>query len=193
MSVCVSVQLCVHKLTITNPLTARLAIRLGRDGLQNVLDVWPCLLVTTWHDGWTIAGTLLSSGDTSAYESDAFLSQVSASSVGIWVMRVAAVNDDVALLNTSLCEESFDELVDSFSGLDEEHHTSWLLELGDEILDAVGANNGLSLGLVLQEAVDLCDGSVESHDSEAVVSHVEDQILTHDGQANEAEISAVYV
>jgi hypothetical protein len=183
--------LSVYKLTITNPLTARLAVRLGRNSLQDVLDIWPCLLVTTGHDRWTITGTLLSSGNTSTHESDALLSQVSASSVGIWVMRVAAVDDDVALLKTSLCEESLDELVDSFSGLDQEHHTSWCLELGNEFLDAVGANDGLSLRLVLQEAVYLGDGSVKSHDSEAVVSHVENQVLTHDGQANEAKISAV--
>lgn len=182
---------CVQELTVTDPLTARLAVRFGRDGLQDVLDVWPCLLVASWHNGWAVAGALLSSGDTTANESDALLSQISASSVGVWEMRVATVDDDIALLKTPLSEKSLNELVDSCSGLDEEHHTSGLLELGGEFLDAVGADNGLALGLVLQEAVDLGDSSVESHDSEAVVSHVEDQVLTHDGQANEAEISAV--
>lgn len=95
-------------------------------------------------------------------------------------MRVATVDDDIALLKTALGEESLDELVDSFSSLDEEHHSARFLELGGEFFDAVGANDGLSLGLVLQEAVDLGDGSVESHDSETVISHVQDQILSHD-------------
>ena len=108
-------------------------------------------------------------------------------------MRVATVDDDVALLNTSLGDKSLDERIDSFSGLDEEHHTSGLLELGDEILDAVGADNGLSLGLVCHEMIDFGDSSVESNNGEAVVSHVENQVLTHDGQANEAEISSVDV
>jgi hypothetical protein len=85
--------------------------------------------------------------------------------------------------------DQLDEVVDSLAGLDEHHHPSWFLELLNKLLDAVGTDNGFALGLVLQEAIDLCDGSVEGHDSETVVSHVEDEILTHDGQANEAKVS----
>lgn len=54
-------------------------------------------------------------------------------------MRVTTVDDDVALLKTAFGEESLDELVDSFSGLDEEHHSPWLLKscylLADDLQD----------------------------------------------------------
>lgn len=47
----------------------------------------------------------------------------------------------------------------------------------------------LTLGLVGQEAVDLGGRAVEGADSETVISNVEDQVLAHNGQTDEAEIS----
>lgn len=43
--------------------------------------------------------------------------------------------------------------------------------------------------LVLNEAVDFGDSTIEGNDFEAVVGGVHDEVLAHDGQANEAEIS----
>jgi len=75
----------------------------------------------------------------------------------------------------------------------------------------VSTDNGLALGLIVEEAVDLGDSAVEGANGETVVGHVEDQVLAptqflrqpdtrgrrltvgvdlHDGQADEAEISA---
>jgi hypothetical protein len=48
----------------------------------------------------------------------------------------------------------------------------------------------LTLGLVLEEVVDLADGAVEGHNGESVIGSVEDQVLSHDSQADEAEIAA---
>lgn len=48
----------------------------------------------------------------------------------------------------------------------------------------------LTLGLVLEEVVNLADGAVEGHNGESVISSVEDQVLSHDSQADEAEIAA---
>lgn len=47
----------------------------------------------------------------------------------------------------------------------------------------------LTLGLVGEEAVNLGGGTVEGADLEAVVGNVHDQVLAHDGQTDEAEIS----
>lgn len=47
----------------------------------------------------------------------------------------------------------------------------------------------LTLGLVLDEAVDLGNGSVEGDDSEAMVGSVQNQVLAHDRKANETEIT----
>ena len=57
---------------VADPLTAGLAIALGGDRLEDVLDVRPRLLLTTGHKGWPIAGTLLTAGDTGTYEAEAF-------------------------------------------------------------------------------------------------------------------------
>lgn len=48
----------------------------------------------------------------------------------------------------------------------------------------------LTLGLICEEVVNLGDGSVEGDNIETVISSIEDQVLAHDGQANEAEISS---
>lgn len=47
----------------------------------------------------------------------------------------------------------------------------------------------LTFGLIVQEAIDLGDSSVESNDSETVISCVQDQVLAHDRKANETEIT----
>lgn len=43
--------------------------------------------------------------------------------------------------------------------------------------------------LVLEKTVNLCNSTVESHDLEFVVRNVHDQVLAHNGQTDEAEIS----
>lgn len=46
-----------------------------------------------------------------------------------------------------------------------------------------------TLGLVLQETVNLGGCAVVSANGESVISNVEDQVLAHNGQTDEAEIS----
>lgn len=59
-------------------------------------------------------------------------------------MRVTAVDDNVALFKTAFGKESLNELIDSFSGLDEEHHAARGLQFGGELFDRVGAHDGFS-------------------------------------------------
>ena len=47
----------------------------------------------------------------------------------------------------------------------------------------------LTLRLIGKEAVNLGGGTVVSANGETVISNVHDQVLTHDGQADEAKIS----
>ena len=46
-----------------------------------------------------------------------------------------------------------------------------------------------ALGFVVEEIVHLGDGAVEGHDGEAVVVHVQNQILAHDGQPDQCDVS----
>ena len=160
---------------VTDPVAAGLAVALSSDALEDVLDVGPCLLVATGHQRRAVAGTLLTTGNTGADEAKALASQVLGSPVGVGEVRVATVNDDVSLLEQR--QEGLNPVVNSLAGLDKEHDTAGLLQLGHELLGGVSANNGLTLGLVGQELVGLGDCSVEGTDGEAVVGHVQDQVL----------------
>ena len=46
-----------------------------------------------------------------------------------------------------------------------------------------------TFGFIVQEAIDFGDCSIEDDDGKVVVGNVQDQILTHDSQTNEAEVS----
>jgi hypothetical protein len=82
-----------------------------------------------------------------------------------------------------------DHLVDGVAGLDHEHDAAGALEQAGELLDGVRADDLGSLGFVGDEVVDLGDGAVEDGDLESVVVHVEDKVLSHDGKADEADIT----
>lgn len=127
----------VSRSRISHPLAARFAIALGSDALKDILDVWPGFLISTGHQRRAIAGALLSSRDAGSDKADALGLEVVGPAVGIWIVRVAAINDDVSRLNMG--QEGLDEVVDGLAGHDEHHHTTGLLELGDKVLDGVGA------------------------------------------------------
>lgn len=160
---------------VADPLAAGLVVALGGNALEDVLDVGPGLLITTGHHRGAVAGTLLTTRDTGADKAEALGLEVLGSAVGVGEVRVTTVDDDVALLQEG--QQGLDPVVDGLASLDEEHDTAGLLELGDELLVRVGTDDRLALGLVLQEFVDLGDGSVVGTDGEAVVGHVHDQVL----------------
>lgn len=175
---------------VTDPLTAGLAVALGGNGLEDVLDVRPGLLVTTGHQRGAESGTLLTTGNTGADEPDVLGAELLGAAVGVGEVRVATVDDDVASVEVG--QESVNPLIDGLASLDEEHDAAGRLEAVDELLVAVSANNGLALGLVGQEGVDLGDGSVVSGDCEAIVSHVENQVLSPGEPVMSANTAANY-
>ena len=57
-----------------------------------------------------------------------------------------------------------------------------------------GANSLVpTLCLIIQEAVNLGDGTIEANDGKAMVGGIEDKVLAHDSQANQAEISTGFI
>ena len=128
---------------VTNPVTAGLAVvTLGGNGLEDVLDVGPGLLVTTGHERGAVTGTLLTTGDTTSNEADFLLSEVLSTAVAVGEVGVTAVNDDVTLIEVR--QKRLNELVDGLAGHDEEHDTTRTLELGAELLNGVSTHNGLA-------------------------------------------------
>jgi hypothetical protein len=161
---------------LADPVATWLTLGLGGGLLEDFLDVWPSGVGTTWHEGWTVSGTLLTTRDTGTDKEQALGLELVGSSDRVRVVRVTTVNDDVALLEVGL--ELADEVVHGLTGLDEEDDSPWGLELGAQLLDGVGADNvgacswsaiesrvwrrlRLTLGLVLKEVVDFRGGSGE--------------------------------
>ena len=48
---------------------------------------------------------------------------------------------------------------------------------------------GRTFSFIIQEAIDLVDGTVEDDNVEVVIGHIQDQILAHNGQTYEAEVT----
>lgn len=53
----------------------------------------------------------------------------------------------------------------------------------------VGQKHGQTFSLGVQEPINFCDGTIESDNGELVVCSVHNQVLTHDGQTDEAEVT----
>ena len=127
---------------VTNPITAGLSVALSGDALEDVLDVGPGGFVTTGHERGAVTGTLLTTRDTAADEANSLLGEVPGSAVAIREVRVTAINNDVALLKER--KEGLDEVIDGLSSHDQEHNATRTLELRAELLNRVGANDGLA-------------------------------------------------
>ena len=138
-------------------------------------DCLPGLLGSTGHHGGTVTGTLLTSRDAASDKEEALGLQFLCAADGVGKVRVASVDDDVALLEEG--KDLVDKVIDSLAGLDEHHDFAGTLELLAELLDRVGADDVGALGLVGEEVIDLGDGSVVGADGESVVVHVQDQVL----------------
>lgn len=172
---------------IANPVAARLTVALGGDALEDILDQRPGGLVASRHQARPIPSSLLATGHTGPDKADALLGEVLCPTVRVGVVRIAAINDDVVLVAEG--QECLDEVVDGLSGHDQKHHPPRLLEQLDKLLDRVGTDDGLAFGLVLEKEVDLFHGPIEGYDFEAMVGSIEDEVLAHDGQTDEAKIS----
>ena len=81
-----------------------------------------------------------------------------------------------------------DEIVHRLAGLHHQHHPARRFEQADQFLDGVGADDLRALGLVGEEIVHLGDGAVVDRHGEAVVVHVQNQVLAHHGQADQADV-----
>ncbi|EEQ40117.1 hypothetical protein CLUG_04245 [Clavispora lusitaniae ATCC 42720] len=84
--------------SITNPVTTWLTIRLGGNGLEDVLDVWPSIWVTTWHQRRSVTGTLFTTRNTRANKKDSLLLQFLVTTVRVWEVGVTTINDNITLL-----------------------------------------------------------------------------------------------
>ena len=96
------------------------------------------------------------------------------------------VDDNVALFEQG--KQQVDEFVDRRARLDQQHDPARLFEEAHQFLEAVRADDAGPFGFVGQELVDLADRAVVDGDDIAVVVHVQDDVLAHDGQSDKSDI-----
>lgn len=106
-------------------------------------------------------------------------------------MAVAAVDDDVAGLQIG--QQLGDGLVYGISGAHHQHDDARLFQAIGEFLQAMGADDLGAFGGALQEFVHFGGAAVVGSDFVAVVVHVEDEVLPHDGKADDADVCFFHV
>lgn len=172
---------------------AGLTVHLGGDAFKDGLHHLPGAGRAAGHDGGAFAGAFFAAGNASADEAEAFFSEISVTALGGLVEAVAAVDDDVALV------EEGDELLDHRvhgvtvavlhrGGL---HHDLDLPGSGQalhELFQSLRAHQFLTR-MLRDELVRRGGRAVENGNLEAAAFHVKDKVLAHHGQADESEVA----
>jgi hypothetical protein len=117
----------------TNPVAAWLAVRLGSCLLEDLLDGGPSRGRASRHERWAITSAFLAARDSSTYKKEAFGFKILGSADRVWVVRIATVNNDIALFQVRF--EQFNKVVDGGSSFDEEKYFAGFFEFGTELLD----------------------------------------------------------
>ena len=106
---------------------------------------------------------------------------------GVLEERIAAVNNNVALFQ--MRQDLPDQVVHRLAGFDHEHDAARALEQAGQFGQRMGADDLRALGFAAEKLIHPGDRAVEHGHGEAVVIHVEDEVLAHDGQTDQSNIS----
>src|SRR5262245_34418949 len=102
-------------------------------------------------------------------------------------MRIAAVNDDVSLVK--MRQQALDHLIHGFASLDHQHYSAGPFQEPNKFLNRMPPHDLSSGGFVMNEFVYLRDGAVEDGHAIAVVVHIQNQVLSHHGQADQTNVT----
>jgi len=179
----------VARATFADPVAAGLAGGgLGADGLEDLLHQRPGGRAATGHHRGAAAGAFLTAAHAGADVKQALAFQILGAADGVWKMRVAAVDDQVACFEVG--QQQFDEVVHGLAGLHHEHDLTGPFQQGRQFLDRMGAEDGFaSRGGSFQELVYLGNRTVEGYHRVALVIHVQDEVLAHHGQTNQSDVA----
>ena len=108
---------------------------------------------------------------------------------GVGEERVAAVDDDVALLE--MRHELVDHLVDRLAGLDHDEDRAGLLDAGDKLGQRLGREKSAFLAVLGDQLVGPLGIAVEDRNAESIVRGVSRQVCAHDGQSHNANVSLI--
>ena len=173
-----------------DPVAARGAVgNLGRDGLEDWLDVRPRVGIAAGHDRGALECPFFAAGDARADIKQSLGFQFARTAGGVGKMRVAAVDQNVARLEQR--GQLVDHVIDRKPRLDHDHDLPRRLERRDQVHDRMRADDLLPLGSSLDERVDLGGRTIEHGDGESVALHVQDEVFTHHGQADQADVGGL--
>ena len=183
----------------TDPFAARDVVVLAdlrTDGLQNVFNERPGFRMSAGHDARTFEGSFFAAGYSGTDETKTFFGEFDMATVGVDVIGVTTVDDDVALVEQRL--QGIDDGVCSSAGLNHDHDPARRRQAVHEIFQRFVTVNPVSGPFLndtfrtIAQAVDefghLLSRAVVNGDVEPFVGHVHDQVLSHDGKADEADI-----
>ena len=152
--------------------------------------------MTTGHDAGAFQSSFFAAGNTSADKSKSLCRQLFAASIGINVIRIAAVDDDVAFRQQWL--QLFNHGIDRSTGLNHDHDSARRSEAVDKFcqrviaLDAIRRsrfnNSRRTTAKTTHELMSGFSRPVVNADRKTFIGHVHDQVLSHDGKANKADI-----
>jgi len=173
--------------SLSDPVTAGNTIDLSSGGLEDLLDGIPGRGATTGHKRRSVSSTFFTTRDTGADEKESLGLKIFAAADRVGVVGVSTIDDDITLFKKR--SELVDEDVNGLAGLNEEDDLARRFKLRNQFLDRVSTDDLGAFSLILEEVVDFFDCAVESTNDKTLVVHVQDKILTHDGQADKANIS----
>jgi hypothetical protein len=133
-----------------------------------------------------VARTFLTPGDACADETQPLCAQVPGAAGGVLVVGIPAVDDHVARFEQ--WQKGLDEVIHDPAGLDHQHHLAGPFQGSNQLLEAVAADDRHSPRRAFEEIVDTVGGAVEYRHAKAVVCHVQDQVLAHYRESDQADI-----
>ena len=169
-----------------HPRAARLAVDLRGDGLEDRAEGGIRLLRAARHDRRALERADLAPGDAGPDEVEAVLAQRRLAAAGVLEVGVAAVDDDVALLEER--DELVDDRVGGIARLDHDDDPARLLQRGDEVLGrartARTCPRRRSRGPGRRPAL----RAVVQRDGMPVTGEVAGEVAAHDGETGDADL-----
>src|SRR5207253_7860311 len=126
---------------------ARAVVYLRGDLFPDRAQLFVSGAVAAGHQGRPPERTLLAARDAAADEVEAFALQRLFALHGVFIIRVAAVNDDVALIEMRL--ELLDDRIHGTAGFDQQDDLARALDGFNELLDGISADDLLAFGVRL--------------------------------------------
>ena len=176
----------VTSTVLAYPVAARAVSHLCADLLEDGRNDGPCSLRTAGHQGRTLESAFLSTRNAGTDVEQTFALNICSTTVGVGIVGVTAVDDDVAGLQQR--DELVDEIVDSLTCLHHKHHLARTLQRSHKVFERHSAVDVLTLGAGIHEIFNFRYSAVEDAYAETFALHVEHQVLTHHRQADKANV-----